>query len=335
MSEPILRHLASRGFRGAAFLRAVSELSFDCSIVVDAGGRIKYQSPSTVRVLGYGDGEAVGRHYLEFPHPHDRARVRKVFRHVARLPGSSRTVECRLRRADGRSVWADIRLTNRLDDPTVRGVVANAVLIEDRKTLEMRHAAAKVDPHFLYNVLHTVASLVRDGRDADAVEALARIRGLTEGTLGGADDLPVTLQEEWDWIADYAALEQLRFGPSLRVEIEPLPRPLQDFPVPARLVQPLVENAVKHGLRTRTGGGRLHLRAEARGGQVRIVVEEDGEPVAGREETHGFRSGLRTLRQRLALHFGDDAGVRLRVYPSRSIATLTLPAPADPLKKQA
>lgn len=343
MSDSTKRQWKRRTSGSTAFLRAVTEQSYDSVIVVDATGRIRYMSPSTRHVLGYGDAEVLGRHVLEFPHPQDRGRVRRAFGTVRRASGRSQTIEVRLRGADGHHVWAQARLTNMLDQPAVRGIVVNTVLIEDRKTLELKHAAAKLEPHFLYNVLHSIAAMVREGQGAEAVEALARVRNLTEGSLGSAENRDVPLREEWDWIRDYLALEQLRFGPDLAVEIQDLPAEIEDMLVPCRLVQPLVENAMKHGLRTRPGGGRFHLFAECIGAEVRIHVIEEGRPAEegadglGSGGIHGFRIGLRTLRERLNLHFGDAAGVALHVEPARSVAVLRLPIEPlrPPLAKQA
>ena len=343
MSDVARRQWKARGSGSTAFLRAVTAQSYESTIVVDATGRIRYMSPSTRSLLGYDPAQVVGRLMIDFPHPGDRARVRRAFDAVTRAPGAVRTVEVRLRRADGEWTWAQARMTNMLDRPPVRGVVVNTVLIGDRKTLELRHAAAKLDPHFLYNVLHSVATMVREGQTAEAVEALARIRSLTEGTLGSAEDRAVPLLEEWAWVRDYLDLEQLRFGSDLILEIRDLPATLRDVPVPCRLIQPLVENAVKHGLRARPGGGILRVRADRRGDQARIRVIEEGQPTREEpdarspERAPGFRIGLRTLRERLGLYFGDDARVALRVEPTRSMAVLTLPLdPATtPLMKQA
>lgn len=326
MSEPTRRPWQSRARRDSAFLQAVSSLSFDSVIVLDGGGRIRYRSPSTEQLLGYEDDDVLGHHFLDFAHAYDHARLQRVFRHVVRVPGGSRNVEVRIRASDGSWVWAQARMTNLLEDPAVRGVVVNTVLIDDRKALEIRHAAAKLDPHFLYNVLHSIAGMVREGRSADAVEALARVRGLTEGTLTGAEDQVVPLWEEWRWVDDYAALEQLRFGAELTVRLLPLPAALEEFPVPCRLVQPLVENAVKHGLRSRPGGGLLQVSAEAGAGEVRIRVLEEGAPTDTHGAPPGFRLGLRTLRQRLSLHFGEAADLRLDVQRERSDALLILPS---------
>ena len=334
MSEPTTRHWKRGSVASPAFLRAVNEQSYDSIIVVDPAGRIRYQSPSTRYLLGYRDGEVLGRQVLEFPHPQDRSRVRRAFAAVGRAAGGTCTIEVRLRHSDGQWLWAQARLTNRLNDPSVRGIVINTVLIEDRKALELQHAAAKLDPHFLFNVLHSIAALVREGKGPEAVEALARIRALTEGTLASAEGHAVALREEWDWTRDYLALEQLRFGPELQLDIRELTPEIAEIAVPCRLVQPLVENAIKHGLRARPGGGVFRLRAERRGREVRIHVEEEGAPIpAAQGESrgaepggiHGFRLGLRTLRERLALYYGDAAALALHVEPTGSAAVLRFP----------
>jgi two-component system, LytTR family, sensor histidine kinase AlgZ len=316
LAEPARRH---------EFFQSLIERSRDAVVVADSAGTIIYQSPGTLEQLGYGVEECIGRNVLEFVHPDDQALVRRTLRVAHESPGMSEGMELRLWTGFGSWRWVEVRATNLLHVPAVGGIVLNTIVIQDRKALELRNAAAKMDPHFLYNVLHSIATMVRDGQTEQAVEAIMRLRSLTAGRVGVVDDHLVPLATEWGWVEDYLALEQLRFGPDMRFALSPLSPQLSRARVPCRIVQPLAENAVKHGIQSRTEGGDLRLSAELGGGRVRISVVEEG---GIREMTHsaeGLGVGLETTRQRLQLHFGDQAQLSLEVDASSSRALLVLP----------
>lgn len=161
---------------------------------------------------------------------------------------------------------------------------------------------ARVNPHFLFNALNTVASLVEDDPER-AVEAIERLSALLRHSLEGAKEERVALRRELEAVRGYLALEGLRFGARLQhaVVVEP---GLEAVLVPPFVLQPLVENAVKHGIASRREGGSVRVTVTGSEGAVRLVVEDDG---PGRSSAPGTRSGNEMLRQRLGLLYGPAA----------------------------
>lgn len=173
---------------------------------------------------------------------------------------------------------------------------------------DARYAAlqARMNPHFLFNALNTVAALVRtDPRAAErSVESLA---GVLRRTLDRSSASTGTVADEIDYVRAYLDLEQQRWGERLRVDWQVDPGTLE-APLPPFVLQPLVENALHHGLAAKTDGGQLIIRVVRDGGRLRLSVEDDGEgfPRGYREGT-----GLGGLRQRLAALYGDDAHISI------------------------
>lgn len=174
----------------------------------------------------------------------------------------------------------------------------------------------KLNPHFLFNTLHSIIALTR--RDAQAAErALLKFSELLRHVLdterSGEDE--VTLQQELDFTRDYLALEALRLGERLSVDWRVDERALAVV-VPALSVQPLVENSIKHAFNPRSTPGRLVIAAAtADDGVLRVRIEDDG---PGQDETVVAASpglGLRTVARRLALAYDGAAGLHVRSRP--------------------
>lgn len=190
---------------------------------------------------------------------------------------------------------------------------------------------SQLQPHFLYNVLNTAAMLAREERGAETVAVLARLGDLLRYVLRDAPG-EVTLGDELDFLRRYLELEQMRFSDRLRVDIACEPD-LTPLPVPALLLQPLVENAVRHGIARRPGAGSIsiHVRRRAaperpdRADRVEIEVRDDGAGVPDKRED-GI--GLRNTRDRLAQRYGDAASFSLTALPdggTAAVITLLLP----------
>lgn len=185
---------------------------------------------------------------------------------------------------------------------------------------------ARLDPHFLFNTLHSVLALVR--RDPAAAEAaLERFGDLMHYTLHAGDDQEeeVTFAEERAFLAGYVELESLRFGDRLvwREAIQPETLACR---VPALSLQPLVENALRYAVAPRAEGGRIDLRTRMREGRLEIEVADDGpgaEPAA--LEDGGL--GLELVRQRLETLHGAAAGLQIETAPGAGFtARLWMPA---------
>jgi two-component system LytT family sensor kinase len=181
---------------------------------------------------------------------------------------------------------------------------------------------AQLHPHFLFNTLNTVGMLIRrDDRD-EAVEAIAALAGLLRRVLDDARrDVP--LHVEIDFVRQYLQLEQLRFGDRLSVRFDVAP-PANDVLVPSLILQPLVENAVRHGVGRRSAPGRIRVAARVDGVTLIVEVADDGPGLAGRE-ARPDGVGLRNTRARLATLFGDSSAFEIRGDGDGAVATLRLP----------
>ena len=179
----------------------------------------------------------------------------------------------------------------------------------------------QLHPHFLFNTLNTAAALMREDVEA-ADRVLAKLADLLRRTLETADVQEVPLAREMEFVHDYLAIQQTRFGERLRLMID-IPEEARTVPVPTLLLQPLLENAIRHGIALRPGPGRVMLRAELTGDSLVIRVENDGVPMPS-SFREGF--GLRNLRSRLRALYGDRARFSLEPRPEGgAAATVVLP----------
>ena len=201
--------------------------------------------------------------------------------------------------------------------------------------------SARLHPHFLFNALHSVASLIRAGERAEAVRAVVALSTLLRAALASDGDAQVPLGRELDWIRHYLDIEQIRFQDRLRVEVSVAPE-VDRALVPALLLQPLVENAIKHGVEARTGAGQVTIAAWRDGELLRVAIEDRGEgggvraggagegaPAERPAPGPGHGVGLRTTRERLAHLFGAAASVELCASGAGMQARVALPFRAE------
>jgi two-component system LytT family sensor kinase len=170
----------------------------------------------------------------------------------------------------------------------------------------------QINPHFLFNTLNAVSTLVVERQTSEATRMIARLSDFLRLTLDERTSDEVPLAEELDFVQRYLDIEQVRFGERLRLEISIAPEAL-DAIVPVLLLQPLVENAVKHGIAAREDGGRIVVRAERRGATLRIVVADDGPGPAASGDGRGI--GLANTRERLRTLYGAAQRLELGASP--------------------
>jgi hypothetical protein len=190
-----------------------------------------------------------------------------------------------------------------------------------RAEADLAALQARINPHFLFNTLNSLAALIA----VDPVSAEAMTQRLSECFRYAlrASHGPVTLAEEIAFVEDYLALEKLRFGDRLSVSIEVDPA-VAGVRIPGLVVQPLVENALKHGLAPLERGGSVRLQAGAADGLLLVRVEDDGRGLA--PGTAGGGTGLANVRDRLASAFGPEATVELTRLAGRGTsAVLRIP----------
>jgi signal transduction histidine kinase len=174
---------------------------------------------------------------------------------------------------------------------------------------ELKALKAQINPHFLFNTLNTIAQLIHS--DSDQAEAtVERLAEMFRYVLNGSDRGPVPLEEELTFLDDYLEIEQARFGERLRVNREVAPE-LLEVPVPSLILQPLVENAVRHG-RGSDGDVDLMIRIQPQGDQLVIAVADQGPGMpAHRRIGEGPGHGLRNVDERLRMTYGERYGLQV------------------------
>jgi len=201
---------------------------------------------------------------------------------------------------------------------------ARANAAEKQATLaRMQLLEAQVEPHFLYNTLAHVMSLV-DTEPPLAKRMLHRLIELLRATAASAHER-VTLAREADLVRAYLDLISMRMGERLAWSVD-VPPDLAEIEVPPMLLQPVVENAIKHGLEPKVDGGRVDVRARREKGTLVLSVIDSGLGIASTRRGDSTGLGLANLRARLAATFGADASMRLADHaPSGTEATIVIP----------
>jgi hypothetical protein len=184
----------------------------------------------------------------------------------------------------------------------------------DERTLQARLAAlqAQMNPHFLFNTLNAIASLIPTN-PASAESTVERLAGVLEYAITSSSRGRVTLAEELAMVRDYLGIEQARFGERLRSTID-VDRGLEHEAIPPMLLQPLVENAVLHGLSGMDEGGAVTVLGRIDHGAMVLKVSDDGVGPGG-SKRRGNDTGLANLRERLALTYGSAARLSVGARP--------------------
>ena len=209
-------------------------------------------------------------------------------------------------------IWNAVRIEHKLEE-------------QSRLLLEARLEALQrqINPHFLFNTLNSIASLIRSKPDL-AREMIVKLSHILRVLLRDRDAF-VPLREELDFTDDYLDIEVVRFGEKLRVVKEIAPETL-DIIVPSMLLQPLIENSIKHGLEPRISGGTITLRSRIAEDRLLLEIEDDGvgiepggpttAPVSGLVR-EGSGIGMRNVRERIQVLYGDEAHVDIVSRPGR------------------
>lgn len=181
---------------------------------------------------------------------------------------------------------------------------------------------SQIRPHFLFNTLHTIGQLWREGRSEEADALLDHLGTLFQGVQRTTSRTEVPLDEELDMVRDYLAIEEARFRDRLTVRIDADPDALERA-VPPLILQPIVENAVRHGISAASSAGAIEIHASIAEGRLRLVVSDDGPGMREPSAQAGSGMGLRNVRERLAQLYGergtlsidsaDSAGTTVRI----------------------
>jgi two-component system, LytTR family, sensor kinase len=203
--------------------------------------------------------------------------------------------------------------------------VASAALEARAAAADLELLRSQLQPHFLFNALNTVSTLVLRGDNSAADDAIGRISRYLRSALEQRADALVTVKEEIADVTQYFAIERLRFGDALCLDVR-VEDGAREVRMPALIVQPLVENAIRHGL-SPGGATRIGVAAAVRDGRLRLRVCDPGR--AGEADQgsvvckEGF--GLRYVRERVRHFYGSDGSVTLERSASGTVATVDIP----------
>lgn len=190
----------------------------------------------------------------------------------------------------------------------------------------LRMLRMQLNPHFLFNSMNTIAMLVRAGRSSESVKMLLALSALMRDAL--RDDAPDSgpLEDELSLLNRYVGVEQVRFGGRLAFDVD-VPASLRSARIPSFLLQPLVENAIRHGRAASDGAATIGVRAERADDRLVLSVWDDGATVTASanasDEPHGV--GLRNVRERLLQLYGATQSFEIGRSDSRTIARISIP----------
>lgn len=178
----------------------------------------------------------------------------------------------------------------------------------------------QINPHFLFNTLNSVASLIRSDPE-EARRVVYKLSHILRRLLKNTESLS-PLREELSFIDDYLAIEMVRFGDKLKFVKEIAPDTL-DRPVPSMLLQPIVENSIKHGIGGKVGGGTIHVRSRLEGKRLHIVIEDDGVGIPDErlDTIFDLGIGVSNVNERLKVLYGADYRMWIDSKPGEGTRT--------------
>ena len=202
-------------------------------------------------------------------------------------------------------IWNNARIEHRLQEQEKLLLAA-----------KIEALANQINPHFLFNTLASISSLIRTKPDT-ARMLITKLSGLLRRLMRSSDHF-VTLREELEAIDEYLDIEVIRFGPNLQVDKEISPLTL-DVIVPSMILQPLIENSIKHGLARKVGGGRITIRTVMSHRHTVIEVHDDGLGMSQERLEHalGGGIGLSNVNERLQTIYGASYRLKLTSAPGQ------------------
>ncbi|HVU16400.1 MAG TPA: histidine kinase [Candidatus Didemnitutus sp.] len=231
--------------------------------------------------------------------------------------------------------WAVIGIAYALDirERFQRESLRSARLESKLVEAELKALKHQLNPHFLFNTMNTISVLVREARNDQAVQLIARLSSLLRMTLENTRVQTVTLRQELEFLVRYLEIQAARFGDKLTFKTA-IDSAAFDAVIPNLILQPAVENAILHGIAQKTEPGLVEIAARVRGGRLELEVRDDGPGFEASAENAGREGiGLTNTRVRLERHYGKDFQMVLRSERGRGVTVaMVLPLQVAPAK---
>ena len=210
-------------------------------------------------------------------------------------------------------------------DREARDARLRSSLLENQLNLARMDALKmQINPHFLFNALNSIAALIETDRKVEAYHATELLGGLLRSALDQSSERFLPLRQELEFVERYIEVEKVRFGSRIRFESR-IDDGTLDREVPALILQPLIENTIKHAVNRSAGDVVIAVSAESDGGRTEIVVSDNG-PGLGDDAAPQEGYGLGNVRKRLSLLYGESADLSIRNRPTGGVqVSLTMP----------
>ncbi len=208
-----------------------------------------------------------------------------------------------------------LEIYQRYKNEELRSAQLEARLVET----ELKALREQMRPHFLFNTMNTIAVLVREGKNDEAVNLIARLSSLLRMSLDNSGVQEVTLRQEMDFLERYIDIQKARFSDRLQVEILIEPAAMEAR-IPNLILQPLVENAIIHGVAPKSGPGRVTVTGRVVDGQLHLEVRDDGPGLSNSTQRSKEGIGLANTRERIAKIYGAHGQLSLRSEAGRGVS---------------
>jgi two-component system, LytTR family, sensor kinase len=206
----------------------------------------------------------------------------------------------------------------------VRQQIETARLNEQFSKAQLDALRRQIEPHFLFNALHAIAGLVREGRNDAAVTMIARLSEFLRKVVDTSDRHEVPLGEEVQFLQKYLDIQKVRFADRLQLSVD-VPEELRAAQVPSLILQPIVENSIKHGIAKQARGGWIRVTASRSSGRLTLSVYNDGPSLPEDSESTQSGIGIANLRSRLRAMFGDAFEFSLRNHAAGVEVLISVP----------
>jgi two-component system, LytTR family, sensor kinase len=206
-----------------------------------------------------------------------------------------------------------------------RQLLETARLSEELSKSQLAALRQQIEPHFMFNTLHSITGLVRDDKNDAAVSMIVGLSEFLRRALEDSHRSQVTLAEEVEYLQRYLEIQKVRFGERLQVSMD-IPAELLRVQVPNLLLQPLVENAIKHGIAKRAAGGIVRVTGANPNGKLCLSIYNDGPDFSIDEQAARAGVGIGNLRTRLHILHGNEADLKLNHTDTGAVeVVVTLP----------